>query len=415
MATQVNDPIPVPATDSIEIEINQAIDSLIFLLNQRRFQLLTSVRDRREGMRAVQAERQSIQQQLEETRAHLEGQMTHNQLHTIHTRIMAEMEAKQAQLQASLPPPQVLVFECDTSQLEYQISQLGVISQVVVPSIPPRAVIPKYAAFHKPTVAVGERGSAAGKFEFPRGVSIETETGHIYVADMKNSRIQIFSEQGDVLNEFGNRHLKNPWGILIYQDNVYITDIECHAVFLYKLPELTMVKKMGKEGSGIGEFNSPKNLAISPNKLIYIADQYNDRLVYLSANLELQGSLVHTAMSEPVDIKFTADEMFVLSWTDSPCIHVFSLSGEKSHSFITREDSVGAQVRRAHFFCLDKCGNILISDSFDNKIKVFSAEGDLLHTIGGYGMFSYPYGIAILRNTKLICVSQHDRASLQIF
>ena len=53
-------------------------------------------------------------------------------------------------------------------------------------------------------------------------------------------------------------------------------------------------------------------------------------------------------MKEPVDVKFTSDEMFVLSLEDNPCIHVFTLSGEKSRSIVTR-GGIGMQVSGAFF------------------------------------------------------------------
>ena len=44
MATQ----IPEPIIDPVSIQINQSIDRLILSLEQRRVQLLTDLRDRRE-------------------------------------------------------------------------------------------------------------------------------------------------------------------------------------------------------------------------------------------------------------------------------------------------------------------------------------------------------------------------------
>ena len=90
---------------------------------------------------------------------------------------------------------------------------------------PPIPEIPNYAAFQLPIVAVGRHGSAHGEFKGAHGVCMETESGHIYVADRLNNRIQIFSEAGVYLNQFGDLHLNRPWGILIHQKNIYVTDI----------------------------------------------------------------------------------------------------------------------------------------------------------------------------------------------
>ena len=413
MATQFPELIPVPLIDPVSIHINQSIDRLVLFLEQRRVQLLTELRDRREEMRENQVARQQMEQQIAETRAFLEGQMTHNKLHSMQEKMLADLEAKLAELQVG-PPPQEVRFLCDTRDLEEHIAHLGEIVRLEIPPIPPMPEIPNYAAFQQPLVAVGKIGSAPGEFKGPRGVAIEAESGHIYVADMKNLRIQIFSQTGDYLNQFGQ--LIKSYGILIHQDNIYVTDIY-HAISLFKLPDLIMIKRVGKRGSGNEEFNDPRQLAISPNQLLYVADEYNNRIQILSANLDFQGSLEHQTMTRPVDVKFSNNEIFVLSHDDNPCIHVFSPSGEKSRSLVTRGE-IGMQVKRALFFCKDEQNNIVISDYLAHNIKVFSAAGDLLHTIGqrghGGGMFDSPFGIAI-NNNKLVCISQNRNYGLQIF
>ena len=121
-------------------------------------------------------------------------------------------------------------------------------------------------------------------------------------------------------------------------------------------------------------------------------------------------------MTRPVDVKFSNNEIFVLSSADNPCIHVFSLSGEKSRTLVTR-GGIGMQVKESYFFCLDGQNNIVISDCSAHNIKVFSPAGDLQHTIGqeGHeaGMFFYPTGIAI-NNNKPICLSENPNFGLQI-
>ena len=413
MATQFPEPIPVPPVDPVATQINQSIDRLILSLEQRRVQLLTDLRDRREEMRANQVASQQIELQIEETRALLEGQIMHNKLHSMQERIAAELEATRAEIQANAPHPQDLKFLCDTRDLEGHISRLG---EIRLLDIPP--AVPDYAAFLQPSVAVGKKGSAPGELNMPTGVTIEQASGHIYVADMFNSRIQIFSETGGCLNQFGDQHLKKPWGILIYQDSIFVTDMRLHAIFRFKLSDLTMIKRVGNKGSGKKEFNLPRQLAISPNQLLYVPDQDNNRIQILSTDLAFQDSLRHPIMTSPEDVKFTNNEMFVLSFVDNPCIHVFTLSGEKSRSLVTRE-GIGMQVSGAYFFYLDRLNNIVISDCYAHVIKVFSPAGDLLHKMGhrGHqaGMFNEPSGIAILNNTKLVCISENKNFGLQIF
>ena len=418
MATQFPGLIPVPIIDPVSIHINQSIDRLILSLEQRRVQLLTDLRDRREEMRANQVARQEMEREIAETKSFLERQIKHNKLHSLQGRMIRDLEAKMAELQVAAPPPQELRYLCETRDLEEHIARLGEIIQYETPPIPPIPTIPNYAEFEQPIVAVGKFGSAPGEFNWPRGVSIETESGRIYVADINNRRIQIFSETGDYLNEFGHQHLTHPCGILIHLDSIFVTDIYHHAIFLFKLPDFTMIKRVGKKGSGNEQLNCPRQLAISPNRHIYVPNQNNNKIQILSTSLTFQGALRHQTMTTPLDVKFTNNEMFVLSREDNPCIHVFTLSGEKSRSLVTRGE-IGMQVKRAYFFCLDGHNNIVVSDTSANVIKIFSPKGDLLHKIGDKesqsAYFNSPHGIAILNENKIVCVCAKYTFCFQIF
>ena len=66
-----------------------------------------------------------------------------------------------------------------------------------------------------------------------------------------------------------------------------------------------MVKRVGKRGSENEGFESPTQLAISPNQHLYVADEDNHRIQILSTDLAFQDSLRHQTMTKPVDVKFT--------------------------------------------------------------------------------------------------------------
>ena len=136
MATQFPEPIPMPRVDPIATAINQSIDRLIHSLHQRRVHLLTLLRDTREEMRHHQVALRQMDEQLVDSRRILEGLMTHNELHAMQVRIVAEMEAKRAELQANAPPPQEVRFLCDTRDLEEHISHLGEIVRLDIPPYP---------------------------------------------------------------------------------------------------------------------------------------------------------------------------------------------------------------------------------------------------------------------------------------
>ena len=414
MATQIPETVPAPILDPIATAINQTINRLIYSLEQRRLYLLTSLKDKREEMRSNQLALKQVEEQLVESSRMLEGMMTHNLLHSMQEKVVAELEAKRAEFQANTLLSQEIVFTCDTQCIDEHIACLG---GVVKLEIRPLHMVPNYEAFQQPTVAVGKSGTAPGELNSAQGMFIQPETGHIYLADRENSRIQIFSSNGDYINSFQDQHLMKPYGILVHQNNLYATDTEQHTMFQFMLPGFKMRSRVGGLGSGKEKFHKPKQLALSPNNLICVADENNDRLQILTTSLSFQGSLQHQTMTRPSDVKFSHNEVFVLSCEDTQCIHVFGITGDKSRSIVSRGD--GMQVRGTYFFCLDNVGNILVSDWSAHCIKVFSPEGKLICIIGQQGhqagKFHRPKAIGILNQDKVVCISNNLNYGLQIF
>ena len=135
-------------------------------------------------------------------------------------------------------------------------------------------------------------------------------------------------------------------------------------------------------------------------------------------NIPVLRYIKHRTMTHPTDVKVNNNKVYVLSVTNSPCLHVFSLTGEKIRSLITRDDEGNAQVIRCYSFCLDKKQNILMADNVAGNIKVFSQEGDLLHTLGDtqdVHKTIKPHGITLTDTNKIICTSLCTNFGLHIF
>ena len=201
-------------------------------------------------------------------------------------------------------------------------------------------------------------------------------------------------------------------------DEVYVRDSYLHSILHFKLPGFALITKVGKKGTGKGEFSSPHQLTVAPNGSVFVADSRNNRIVVMTRKLKFLKTIKHASMTEPYDVKLLDNKVFVLSSRDNPCLHVFSQSGEKLRSFITRGEQGNKQVKLGYSFCFDKQQNILISDYFDDSIKVFSQEGALLHTLGHTQEEKRikPKGIVVTNNNKIICcASAYTKFGLHIF
>ena len=211
--------------------------------------------------------------------------------------------------------------------------------------------------------------------------------------------------------------LSGPWGIAIHGDSVYVSCRHDNTVSQFSLSEMCRVRRIGGEGSNNGQFNYLHRLTTDLIGRVFIADTCNDRICIHDPDLNHLRNITHSSMSRPVDVKVSRDRLYVLCPYNNPCMLVLTLEGDKLHSLITCGE--GMDVLRPYYFCLDSLNNFVLSDEKSDSIRVFSPEGNLLHTIGRKGdqpgMFSDPTGVAITPNGRLVCVSWNENYGLQIF
>ena len=382
-------------------------------MNQRREETITEFKEKIEEKRAAAATRVKTLQQLIDSKAELESRMKENLLHSMREKIVEDIDNKMKQLQVVEKETEV-VFECDTRQLEQTISVLGQLIERDIST-------PDYPALLQPSISVGKSGTAEGELNWPHGVAVDENSKLIFVADggYDTSNISAFSIAGEYIDRFCKGLVVKPYGIAISGDStVFISDTGSHCVYKFKLPTFQTVTKVGKEGGGVRQFSYPRYFTITTDRHVLVADWGNDRIVVMDTDLNLKRYITHQTMTRPTIVKVNNNKLYILSDQDSPCLHIFSLTGEKMRSLITRDIKGNAQVRKCLSFCLDKNQNILMSDKQAGNIKVFSQEGALLHTLGDTqdeDNTMAPQSIALTDTNKIICTSVYTKFGLHIF
>ncbi|MFC1920128.1 hypothetical protein ACFLYQ_00205 [Chloroflexota bacterium] len=127
----------------------------------------------------------------------------------------------------------------------------------------------------------GSSGKAEGQFYYPNDIAIDS-SGRIYVADSNNLRVQVFTDEGQLLGQFtrsGEETLGFPRGIDIEENYLYVVDTFSHMVRVYNIETgVRPVFSFGRQGLGNGEFDLPNGIAVDLNGRLYIADRENDRI-----------------------------------------------------------------------------------------------------------------------------------------
>ena len=316
-------------------------------------------------------------------------------------------------------------FEWD-SLFETGIEQLGSIKlniqTVISPTsiFPPhvKPVVPNYKTKQLPTSYCCKKSSfwkSRGQLKNPRSLAIHYKTGNIYIADTDNHRVQVFSCNGDYLFMFSEK-MKEPVGICISQNKVFVTQWSGHCINMYEL-EGKLIKSVGSQGNGEGQLKYPNGLDISDrNNNIYVCDWSNHRIQILTEKLKYHSMLGIDLLKYPLDVKVIRDRVLVLAISD-PCMFVFNSDHVLTNRLITRGND--KQTNIPSRFDIDREYNIIMSDWGNHCVYVFNQEGEQIHKFGkegqGIGEFHHPWGIALDNTGRIIVVCDRDTNCLQFF
>ncbi|MBD2440519.1 scytonemin biosynthesis PEP-CTERM protein ScyF [Nostoc sp. FACHB-110] len=195
--------------------------------------------------------------------------------------------------------------------------------------------------------AIGKGGKGPGEFDEPSALEISPVTGNLYVGDVFNNRVNVYDPQGNFINSFGSfgglipgRAFFGPSGVTFdKQGNVYIGDFSGDKINKYT-PDGQLLGSIGTSGTGLGQFQGPAGLRISPvSGRFYISDQFNNRVQVLNP--------------------------------DGTPLLTFGKQGTGQGEF---NQPIGIEI--------DEYENIYVADSINSRVQVFDKNGKFLTEIG---------------------------------
>lgn len=128
----------------------------------------------------------------------------------------------------------------------------------------------------------GTRGTGPGEFNFPTHISAD-HSGHWFVTDSLNSRIQVFDANGKFQAQIGSAgdapgHFARPKGVAADSlGHIYVADALFDNIQVFDLSGRLLLD-WGRNGNKPGEFGLPAGIAIGADNRIYVADSYNHRV-----------------------------------------------------------------------------------------------------------------------------------------
>ena len=297
--------------------------------------------------------------------------------------------------------PNLVRFVCDKNKLVREVNELCKLVE--------RVSEIDYKSKTQSVISVCDEGTGNEQFKYLCGVTVDHNTGNIYVADNENHCVKVFDNTAKYLLKFGDEKgegkMSDPRGLLIRGNKVFVSHINC--ILVYQL-DGKFVSSIGSEGSGELQFNYPRGLSTDEyNNDIYICDYNNNRIQIISENLQFKSQFGKDTLHYPLDIQHYKDNFFILD-KSNPCLHIYNRDLVLQQSVVTR--GKGQQVRDPWFFFIDNFGNILITDFDSNSILILNSEFEFIHKIS----VSLPTGITMDRDDRIIVTSASHNC-LQLF
>ena len=235
------------------------------------------------------------------------------------------------------------------------------------------------------------RGTGTGElgtsniFRYGLGLDVD-KYQRIYIGDLWNNRVLVFSKRGVYEREIGTNILNKPYSVHVYKESIYVSEWGNDCVTEFDLLG-NKVRRVGTHGNRHGEFSRPAGITTDLSGVVYVCDRNNHRVQKFDKQLEWLETIRQQLIEDPSDVKVSSSELFVLatcksskSWLsfldNCNTIFVLSLEGELLRTTTNKRFISG------RFFCLDKTGQLLISDSQLGCIVVLSPDGELVTLLG---------------------------------
>ena len=250
----------------------------------------------------------------------------------------------------------------------------------------------------------GSNGSGPGQFDGPYDIAVDKKTGTVAVSDYENKRIQLFDITGRYLREIGLRAYCSSLDFTESGDIIAVTPGDVHKISLFS-EEGQFVKHIDSE-----HLKFPFHISTADDDdYITVCDQKNNEVTVIFSDgteLEIRIAASEHDQSMKYAIYHEETDCYFVSDSKTDCVKVFDAEGNFLYDIGRRRLSYPVGL------AIDKFNNLIVCDTGNQRLVIFTTEGDYLTEIEQ--CFHTPYFVAVSKDGDVL-VTDYEKNCVYVF
>ncbi len=196
---------------------------------------------------------------------------------------------------------------------------------------------------------VGSMGDGPLRFHFPYQLWIAPDD-FVFVADLENDRVQVLTPTLDFHGFVGAGELRGPSGVCANADVVVVSEMPADRISVFNRRDGALLRRFGSPGSGDGEILCAIGACLMPgDRHVAVVDWLNDRVCVFSIDGEFIRHVGVGVLNRPHGVACSAFDELIVADTGNRRVVVFSDVGDLLMSF-GDADGAGVAVRDGTVF-----------------------------------------------------------------
>lgn len=225
------------------------------------------------------------------------------------------------------------------------------------------------------------------------------DKGKCVVADLLSCRLVIFAKSGKSKMTIQNDDIVEPWGLAVHENVILVTSRRTKRVIKFSQAGIS-------DESSFGEsyFQYPCGIAVTKDHMIVVSDiQTKNVSVHEWSGTWLYDISLpdNNGLKLPRYITVSPLGDILISDSGNHCVFLFSGNGTFKKSFGSYGSGDG-QLKAPYGICCDKFGNIFVADHYNDRISLYSKDGEFIcHILTKDDEIFHPQGISVSNDNKL--------------